>query len=158
MGRWTTKDPIGFAGGDTNLFGYVANDPVNFIDPEGLRSFAENLAARKQANASFINTGVKTAASIALATEFNQIVRPLGFGIGLGELLRNPSGVANLGRLGTLLNFAATSVGRSLVLGTAFFTGTYIGNVTGALVDTYVDENKCSSSAEFFSSIGFGSE
>ena len=35
-GRWTAKDPIGFAGGDTNLFGYTANDPVNFIDPLGL--------------------------------------------------------------------------------------------------------------------------
>ena len=35
-GRWTAKDPILFAGGDTNLYGYVLNDPVNFIDPEGL--------------------------------------------------------------------------------------------------------------------------
>ena len=34
-GRWTAKDPIGFAGGDTDLFGYVQNDPVNFIDPTG---------------------------------------------------------------------------------------------------------------------------
>jgi RHS repeat-associated protein len=34
-GRWTGKDPIGFGGGDTNLYGYVANDPVNFIDPSG---------------------------------------------------------------------------------------------------------------------------
>jgi RHS repeat-associated protein len=35
-GRWTAKDPIQFKGGDTNLYGYVANDPVNFIDPSGL--------------------------------------------------------------------------------------------------------------------------
>jgi RHS repeat-associated protein len=35
-GRWTAKDPILFAGGDTNLYGYVLNDPVNFIDPDGL--------------------------------------------------------------------------------------------------------------------------
>lgn len=34
-GRWTTKDPILFAGGDTNLYGYVLNDPVNFVDPTG---------------------------------------------------------------------------------------------------------------------------
>lgn len=37
MGRWTSKDPILFGGGDTNLFGYVANDPVNWVDPSGLK-------------------------------------------------------------------------------------------------------------------------
>lgn len=34
-GRWTSKDPIQFEGGDSNLFGYVSNDPVNFVDPDG---------------------------------------------------------------------------------------------------------------------------
>ncbi len=36
IGRWTAKDPIGFAGGDSNLYGYVAGDPINAIDPTGL--------------------------------------------------------------------------------------------------------------------------
>ena len=35
MGRWTAKDPIGFTGGDVNLYGYVAVDPVNFVDMTG---------------------------------------------------------------------------------------------------------------------------
>lgn len=35
VGRWTSKDPIFFAGGDTNLYGYTANDPINWIDPYG---------------------------------------------------------------------------------------------------------------------------
>jgi RHS repeat-associated protein len=35
-GRWTAKDPILFNGGDTDLYGYVQNDPVNLIDPYGL--------------------------------------------------------------------------------------------------------------------------
>ena len=35
-GRWLSKDPILFRGGDTNLYGYVMNDPVNGIDPSGL--------------------------------------------------------------------------------------------------------------------------
>jgi len=39
IGRWTVKDPILFAGGDTNLYGYVLNDPVNFLDPPGLSAF-----------------------------------------------------------------------------------------------------------------------
>ncbi|MCP4106596.1 MAG: RHS repeat-associated core domain-containing protein [Desulfobacteraceae bacterium] len=34
-GRWTAKDPIRFAGGDTDLYGYCLNDPINFIDPLG---------------------------------------------------------------------------------------------------------------------------
>ena len=35
IGRWTTKDPIGFLGGSTNLYAYVQNDPVNLTDPSG---------------------------------------------------------------------------------------------------------------------------
>jgi RHS repeat-associated protein len=34
-GRWTTKDPIRFAGGDTNLYNYVFNDPINYVDLTG---------------------------------------------------------------------------------------------------------------------------
>ncbi|MGK2878198.1 MAG: RHS repeat-associated core domain-containing protein [Solirubrobacterales bacterium] len=36
LGRWTSSDPIGFAGGDSNLYGYVLGDPVNLVDPSGL--------------------------------------------------------------------------------------------------------------------------
>ena len=36
-GTFLSEDPIGFAGGDPNLYRYVNNNPVNFIDPEGLR-------------------------------------------------------------------------------------------------------------------------
>jgi len=35
-GKWTAKDPIGFGGGDSNLYGYVLGDPVNWIDEDGL--------------------------------------------------------------------------------------------------------------------------
>src|SRR5262249_52370473 len=36
VGRWTSKDPIGFGGGDANLYDYTMVDPVNLIDPWGL--------------------------------------------------------------------------------------------------------------------------
>ncbi|NQT57279.1 MAG: RHS repeat-associated core domain-containing protein, partial [Desulfobacteraceae bacterium] len=35
-GRWAAKDPILFAGGDTDLYGYCLNNPIDFIDPWGL--------------------------------------------------------------------------------------------------------------------------
>ena len=36
-GRWTSKDPIRFRGGDTGLYGYVWGDPVNDVDSTGLK-------------------------------------------------------------------------------------------------------------------------
>ncbi|MGX2029945.1 PKD domain-containing protein [Methylocaldum gracile] len=35
-GRWTAKDPIRFEGGDANLYAYVLDDPINWIDALGL--------------------------------------------------------------------------------------------------------------------------
>lgn len=34
-GRWMQRDSILFGGGDTNLYGYVLNDPINYADPTG---------------------------------------------------------------------------------------------------------------------------
>lgn len=35
-GRFLSEDPIGFGGGDANLYRYVGNDPVKVTDPSGL--------------------------------------------------------------------------------------------------------------------------
>jgi RHS repeat-associated protein len=34
--RWTDKDPIRFAGGEENLYGYAAGDPINATDVAGM--------------------------------------------------------------------------------------------------------------------------
>jgi RHS repeat-associated protein len=38
-GRWTTRDPVLFGGGQFNLYAYVGNSPVTFRDPLGLWCF-----------------------------------------------------------------------------------------------------------------------
>jgi RHS repeat-associated protein len=43
-GRWTTRDPLGFAGGDTNLYGYVLQNPVSMTDPTGLYTGVDDAA------------------------------------------------------------------------------------------------------------------
>src|SRR5205085_12344327 len=35
--RFLQKDPLGFGGGDANLFRYCGGDPVNWRDPNGLQ-------------------------------------------------------------------------------------------------------------------------
>lgn len=35
MGRFISEDPLGFGGGDVNLYAYVAGDPVSYNDPTG---------------------------------------------------------------------------------------------------------------------------
>lgn len=45
LGRWTTKDPIRFDGKDTNLYGYVLQDPINHIDPPGTGPISGGICA-----------------------------------------------------------------------------------------------------------------
>jgi RHS repeat-associated protein len=44
LGRWLSRDPIGFAGG-FNLYAYVFNDPVNLVDPDGRLALLPLVAA-----------------------------------------------------------------------------------------------------------------
>jgi RHS repeat-associated protein len=49
IGRWLNKDPIRFEGG-WNLYAYVGNDPINFIDPDGLKAVGADRLAKALLN------------------------------------------------------------------------------------------------------------
>jgi RHS repeat-associated protein len=45
-GRFTAKDPLGYAAGDPDLYGYCLDEPVNAVDPTGLESVSWGGAGR----------------------------------------------------------------------------------------------------------------
>jgi RHS repeat-associated protein len=47
IGRFISEDPIGFHGGDVNLYGYVRNNPVNRGDPSGFGGPDEDIIIRQ---------------------------------------------------------------------------------------------------------------
>lgn len=46
LGRFISEDPLSFAGGDSNLFRYCGGDPVNRIDPFGLKETPQSAPYR----------------------------------------------------------------------------------------------------------------
>jgi RHS repeat-associated protein len=97
-GRWTAKDPIGFAGGDTDLYGYVKNNPVNAVDPDGLILIQINRAikaafATSESRASFlVNIGSSVTKKITNISLPSIATSALGivFG-GINIVLTNPT-------------------------------------------------------------------
>ena len=70
-GRWMSKDPILFAGGQPNLYGYVLDDPINLLDPLGLYGLGYYLPALPS---SFLNFTVGVTDTVSF---------------GLGRIIRN---------------------------------------------------------------------
>jgi len=71
-GRWTAKDPIKFAGGDSNLYGYVLGDPVNFIDADGLLPTSlvpDNIINNTKSVVNQVTGEAFTAAELSIATD-----------------------------------------------------------------------------------------
>jgi RHS repeat-associated protein len=49
LGRFINEDPIGFGGGDINVYAYVSDDPVNFVDPSGMDALSSAATAARAA-------------------------------------------------------------------------------------------------------------
>jgi len=116
-GKWTVKDPILFGGGQANLYSYVDGDPLNFIDPTGLRcgSFGQRWLD------SFRKTNEWIPGVLAPA-----LLPGLGFGTAsagkVAEIFGSP----------TFLQWARVGF-RGVVMGAAEFTAIETGIVVGAV-------------------------
>jgi len=61
-GRWTAKEPLGFAGSN-NFYSYVDNDPVNWVDLNGLDKLYFNRKTLTHTNDNGIKVGIYSATS-----------------------------------------------------------------------------------------------
>jgi len=64
LGRWLNRDPIEEEGG-INLYGYVANDPINYFDPDGESAAAIAIPIAEGVGAGVGAVAVGTGAAIA---------------------------------------------------------------------------------------------
>ncbi len=158
-GRWTSKDPIRFRGGDTNLYGYTLQDPVNLVDPLGLLSFEENLARRRAVNDNIVTKAVKSGASFAIGAAFNTATRKqVGLGVSFGEVIRHRGVIPALGTgTGTAGALLLSTAFKAIAVGIAFTAGQEIGNAIGAGLDTYVDDVQGRGESSILENLFFGS-
>ena len=112
IGRWTSKDPIGFSGG-INLYGYALNNPVNLKDADGqLWSIALTLAFQVWDTAQYASgkiNGTEFAArsalnAVALAADLS--TGGMGGGLAVRGATLAARG-ARVGKAGALVNAGA---------------------------------------------------
>jgi RHS repeat-associated protein len=105
IGRWTAPDPLEFGGGSPNLYEYCMSDPINWIDPAGMRVFAFGQTVTATAGFSGITGGW----GVAIDTDWN-VAWYLNAGSGGSTAFGSVSGGYQVTQLeGTLDNFAGTA-------------------------------------------------
>lgn len=126
-GRWTAKDPSGFAGGTTNFYEYSHNDPVNYLDPDGefpiTTAIVVGLAVKAAVGAISSYVGTR-----AVGGNHDAGMRNAALGAAIG--LATPSGVS--AGAGAVAN-TARSMGVNAASGAT-------ANAAGQAIEIYLDD------------------
>ena len=121
LGRFMNEDPIGLAGGDVSFYRYVSNDPVNWVDPEGLIGLDSILGQlSKYASRPYIRKQV-----------IKYIDNPSGQRIITNSISGAIGGFAGGVAGGALLGAAATGPFAGFGAGPGAFVGGVAGTISG---------------------------
>jgi len=133
-----SEDPIGYAGGDTNLYRYVFNSPDNATDPSGEVIFIPFLVMAgkaaltylaTQAAVSAVETTIEAGISSAMGAEFD-------WGVSFGKNFAINYATGGIGSKGKWLHRAAAYAGRQgiEIAGDTAVDVAYYGNDLGSSI------------------------
>ena len=157
IGRWTVEDPIRFQGGDSNLYGYVLNDPINLSDSFGLAicgcpgsdfktNFIKNLATTNEFFFGFPQNFTRTGIGILLGSSatVSKTVGTITLGQALKSVVLQGKGVANLTIGNTLISGAINTGLGALAVGVSLEAGIITGSaIDAALKSLGIDLSGC---------------
>jgi RHS repeat-associated protein len=140
VGRFISEDPLGFDGGDVNLYVYGRNNPLLVVDPWGLASFLENYRNNVNiTNSAIFGNHINTV--IGLATS-GQVARNIGTTTAAGLLttLAETGGLqtATLNAAGAVISAAITMVVNGAVVALSLEVGIHAGSLINAGFQTVV--------------------
>ncbi len=148
-GRWTAKDPITFASGDTNFYGYTLNDPINFVDPNGRLAFLLPMLGNAAIGAG-IEALLQVIQNVATGRpwyclDWKKIgISALGSSLSFGlDKLAKLKRLTDLGKVvmktvgSGAINTFTSGLGGSKDLGADFLSGSLGGSLGGAIDDIF---------------------